>query len=281
VTTFVTQALNTLSLVLILSLVALGLAVIFGVMGIVNLAHGEFFMLGAFAMVATIDLDGSFWVGLIVAPLAVAALGLVIEGSLIRFLYKRPIESLLATWGLSIVLRQVVEIGAGKGFQNVQNPLPGAASLFGVPYPEYRLFTMSVAVVLLAMVFWVVAKTDVGMYVRAAMDNPEMASALGLNTRLLYRSTFALGAALAAFAGALMSPLISVVPNMGLTYVVDAFLVVIVGGLNSLVGVLAGGATIGGVQGVAQYATDNVGARVIVLALAIVMIRLRPSGLVR
>jgi urea transport system permease protein len=281
VTTVVTQALNTLSLVLILSLVALGLAVIFGVMGIVNLAHGEFFMLGAFAMVATIELTQRFWAGLIVAPLAVAALGIVIEGSVIRFLYKRPIESLLATWGLSIVLRQLVEIKAGKGFQNVQNPLPGAVDLFGVSYPQYRLFAMTVAAALLAAVFWVVLRTDVGMYVRASMDNPEMASALGLNTRLLYRSTFALGAALAAFAGALMSPLVSVVPGMGLAYVVDAFLVVIVGGLNSLVGVLAGGATIGGVQGVAQYAADDVVARVIVLALAIVVIRVRPSGLVR
>ncbi len=279
--TLVIQGLNTLSLALILSLVGLGLAVIFGVMGIVNLAHGEFFMLGAYLVVGTTSLGGNVWLGLVVAPIAVGLLAFVLEECVIRFLYRRPIDSVLATWGLSIVIRQVVEIVAGKDFKNVPNPLPGAVSVFGTGYPSYRLVVMAAAVVLLALAYWAIARTPVGLWVRAAMDNPEMALAVGINTRLLHRLTFAVGAMLAAVAGALMAPLVSIVPHMGLNYIVDAFLVVIIGGLSSLAGVITGGAMIGGIEGVSQYLTDPVIARVLVLSMAIVVIRVRPSGLHR
>jgi urea ABC transporter permease protein UrtB len=276
----VTDLLNGISQILILAMIGSGLAVIFGVMGIINLAHGEFYMLGAFTVVALESLGLGFWVGLVAAPVLVGLASLVVEGTVIRWLYKRPIESLLATAGLSLVLQQLVEIVAGKGFHNVDNPLPGSTSILGAEYPTYRLVVVAVCIAALAAAYVWLARSSAGTRIRAAMENAEMASALGINTRRVYRTTFAVGAGLAGLAGALVAPLLSVQPDMGVTVAVDAFLVVIVGGVGSLLGVLAGALSLGTVQSVVQDLTDPVVGRAAILAAAIILIRFRPRGIV-
>jgi branched-chain amino acid transport system permease protein/urea transport system permease protein len=263
----------------ILALIGSGLAVIFGVMGIINLAHGEFYMLGAFMVVLVGHLGGGFWIGLAAAPLAIAFGSIFLEASIIRWLYQRPIESLLATAGVSLVLQQLVELIAGKQYRNVNNPIPGTTSLFGASYPTYRLVVIVVCVSALIGAYAWLSKSGAGVRIRAAMENAPMAGAVGINTRRVYRLTFAVGAALAALAGALMSPLVSVEPQMGVTIAIDAFLVVIVGGLRSLAGVAAGAVVLGSVQSIVQDVSDPVLAQMAILIAAIVVIRFRPRGI--
>lgn len=271
--------LNALSLIFILLLIAMGLAVIFGLMGIINLAHGEFFMLGAYALFVTTAAGLSPWVGLLVAPLALAVVALLVERGLIRRLSRRPLETLLATWGLSILLRQGVEIAFGKGYRQIPHPLPGSLEFLGVTYPAYRTFLMAASAGVITATYLLLYRTDFGLQMRAVIQNPEMAAALGIHTRRIYQVGFVVGAALAGFAGALMAPLSSVYPSMGLDFVVEAFFVVIVGGLGTLLGLVAGAVTIGGVESLFSFLTNAVVARIVVLVLAIGIIQFKPRGL--
>ncbi len=274
-----TLGLNALSLILILILIAMGLAIVFGLMGVINLAHGEFFMLGAYVVFVTTAVGLNVWWGLLFAPLILAGVGLLLERGVIQYLYKRPLETVLATWGVSIVLRQVVEIGFGRDFQYIPHPLPGSFTLFGLEYPLYRTFVMGAAILIIACSYFILQRTTWGLNIRAAIDNPEMALALGINTAQIYRFTFAYGAALAGLAGALMAPLVSIHPGMGLDFVVEAFFVVIVGGLGKLVGLAAGAISIGATQSILSFFSNAVVARIVVLLLAIGILQIRPKGL--
>lgn len=271
--------LNAFSLIFILLLIAMGLAVIFGLMEIINLAHGEFFMLGAYALFVTTAMGLSPWLGFLFAPLALALLALVVERSVIQRLYRRSLETLLATWGLSILLRQGVEIIFGKGYRQIPHPLPGSLEFLGVTYPAYRTFLMAASMGVVIITYLLLYRTDFGLQMRAVIQNPEMAAALGIHTRRVYQVGFVFGAALAGFAGALMAPLSSVYPNMGLDFLVEAFFVVIVGGLGTLTGLVAGAVTIGGVESVFSFLSNAVIARIVVLLLAIGIIQFRPRGL--
>lgn len=277
----VIQLLNSLSLSMILILIALGLAIIFGLMGVINLAHSELFMLGAYTVVVVNQyIAQNFWLGLALAPIIVGLIGFSLERSIIQHLYKRPLETLLVTWGISIVLRQLVRIVIGPGHRMVIPPIEGVVAILpGINYPVYRLFIIGVTVAILIIVFILFLKTKLGLQCRAVIENRQMASALGINTYMCDSLVFTLGAGLAGFAGAVMSPLVTVNPEMGMAYIAKSFFVVILGGLGNLMGVIGGGLVIGFTESIISYLHSSIVAHICVLLLAIVIIRLRPKGL--
>ncbi len=273
------QVLNTGVTMGILMLVAIGLGIIYGLMDVINLAHGEFLMLGAYGWVIArlAGLDG--WTGLIVAPLVVGLVGFVIERSLVRHLYRRPLDSLLATWGISLILVQAARIVFGPAPQPVPTPLEGAVELFGMPYGRYRLFVLAVSIVIISITLAVFRYRTFGLKTRAVFQDAEMAKCLGIRAPRIYSAAFVIGAALAGLAGALVAPMLTVAPDMGANFLVQSFLVVIVGGAGSLAGVVGGAGVIGGIQGLISYFSSSVLAQVITLTLAIIVVRVRPRGI--
>ncbi len=274
-------ALDAANFMLALLLVTLGLVILFGLMNVINMAHGEMFLLGAYAVVLVERHGGGFWLALALAPLALAVIGLLIEELVIRHVYHRFIDTILATWGLSISLKQTVIIAFGPTAQQVDNPLPQAVAILGTRYPVYRLFIMAVAVLIATGTFLLFYRTSLGLVARAVIANRPMASSLGLNTRRMDRLTFAFGAALAGLAGAVMAPLMSVDPQMGVGFLIPAFLSILVGGSGSLLGTLLGTTLIAGAGTVVSSIWTQITAQIVVFALAIVVIRLFPQGLSR
>jgi branched-chain amino acid transport system permease protein/urea transport system permease protein len=273
------QFLNGIDLILILILVALGLVVIYGLMQVVNIAHGEFFLLGAYTVLMAQWGGLNFWLGLLLSCLVVGMIGFIVEFSCIRFLYGRPLDTILATWGLSIGIKQLIIIIFGPAGQMITHPLPAMVRFLGIEYPAYRLFTMVASISVIIFTLYLFLKTDYGLKARAVIANRNMASVLGINTRKVYRTTFIFGSALAGLAGGIMSPLMSVDPQMGIGYLIPAFLAIIIGGTGTLYGVLGGGTIIGGMDNIFSYLISPVGAQVVIFSLAIVLIRLKPQGI--
>jgi len=265
-----------------LILVASGLTIIFGLMGVLNLAHGSLMMVGAYTAYAVQDAGFSPWLGLVAAPVVVAVLGALMEVSLIRRLYERPLDTLLATWGVSIVLQEGVKLVFGTSQKSVSPAIDGSLSVAGVTYPTYWAFIIVVAAAVMAVVIGVFAYTDVGIVALAVIQDREMASAVGINTGLTDRATFAFGSALAGFSGAIMAPLLSVNATMGLSWLADSFLVVIVGGVGTFTGTVAGGVLLGGLDNLFRTAIGGYTsiAQAAVLVVALIVIRYRPNGLV-
>jgi branched-chain amino acid transport system permease protein/urea transport system permease protein len=274
-----TTLLNGLSLASVLALVAIGLAIIFGLMRVVNLAHGEMFILGSYTVLALYGTTGSLWWGVVLAPFVVGAAGWLIERSVIRPLYRRPLDTLVATWGLSIVIRELLKIVFGAGSRNLPLPITATVRIGSTTYPGYRIFLIGLAVAVMGLVLWVFSRTEFGLKVRAVIQNREMASAMGIDATRIDQIVFGLGAALAGFAGAVMTPLVTLNPNVGLFFLAQSFLVVIVGGVGSLLGTVIGAVMIGMGSAVISVAATPVIAEVALFLLAIVLIRIRPSGL--
>lgn len=272
-------ALDAVNFMLALLLVTLGLLITFGLMNVINMAHGELFLLGAYTVVVVQRHGGSFWLALVVAPLVLALIGLLIEELVIRHVYHRFIDTILVTWGLSVALKQGVVVIFGPTAQQVASPLPQAVTILGTFYPIYRLFIMAVAVLIAAGTFLVFYRTALGLAARAVIANRAMASSLGLNTRRMDRITFAFGAALAGLAGAVMAPLMSVDPQMGVGFLIPAFLSILVGGAGTLLGAVLGTTLIAGASTAVSSLWTQTTAEIVVLALAIVVIRLFPRGL--
>lgn len=266
--------------VLVLILVSLGLAIIFGLMNVINMAHGEFLMLGAYGAMQLGRIGVPFWLALALAPMLVGAFGLVIEELLIAKTYNRLIDSILATWGLSLFLRQAIVLVFGPGSYAVAAPDVGAVQIFGGPYPVYRLLVMALSLAAIGFTFAVFFRTRFGLAARAVVANRDMAACLGVNTRRLDRITFAFGAGLAGLAGAAMAPLISVDPSAGLGYLVPAFLSILVGGLGSISGPVVGGAGVGALDSLTSAFYSPVWAQLAVFVAVLFVIRVFPSGLV-
>ncbi len=274
------QLLHSLNYILVLVLVAMGLVIIFGLMRVINMAHGEFFLLGAYTVVLTSQRGLGFWPGLVLAPVIVGLVGMVIEWAVIRHLYHRLLDSILATWGISIAIKQLIIIFFGPAGLMIKPPLPQSVHILGLVYPVYRLFIMGVSVAVIALTFYLFQRTDFGLGARAVIANRDMAAALGINTRRMNRVTFTFGSALAGLAGAVMAPLMSCDPQMGLGFFIPAFLSILVGGAGALSGVLVGGAVVGGGDSLISFLFSPVTAQIVVFSLAIVLIRIRPQGLV-
>jgi branched-chain amino acid transport system permease protein/urea transport system permease protein len=280
VTYLIPLTLNALTLISILMLVALGLAIIFGLMNVINLAHGEFVTIGAYTLAFVQGLGGSYWIGLLMAPFVGAFAGLAIERGMIQYLYKRPLATILATWGLSLILQQSIQLLFGPAPQRVDSPIVGSVSVLGVNYPGYRLLLIGLALVLVAGCIAVFRWTRFGLDLRAVIQNRDVAEAMGIDTRRVYATAFAGGAALAAIAGVLIAPLTAVIAQMGVNYLARSFFVVILGGTGGIAGVGAGSALVGGLETILNYQIPVTVSQALVLMLAIVIIRFRPQGLI-
>ena len=275
----VIQLLNGLSIASILIMVSLGLAVIFGMLGIINLAHGEFFMLGAYCVATATAWGVSPWWGIAASPIVVGLVGMAAQQTIIKPLYRRPLDTLLATWGLSIVIRQVVRLIYGSGQMMAGSLITGSTHLFGFSYPTYRLFIILVTAVIVTLTFLLYFRSDFGLRIRMVIANRPMAGALGVNTQSTDLWAFSIAAAMVGFAGAIMSPLVVINPDMGLEYLSRAFIVVIIGGIGHLYGVIAGGVAIGGTEAALSFYLRPVVAQILVVFIAVVLIRIRPQGL--
>lgn len=274
-----TTLLNGLTLAAVLALVAIGLAIIFGLMKVINMAHGEMFILGSYTVVAVWEATDSVWLGIVLSPLVVGGIGWLLERTMIRRLYRRPLDTLVATWGVSIVIREGLKIVFGAGSRNLPFPFTGDVSIFGTRYPLYRIFLIALSILVMLGVLWLFARTDFGRKVSAVTQRRDMAMAMGINAERIDGVVFALGAALAGLAGAVMTPLITLNPEVGLFFLARSFLVVIVGGVGSLLGTAVGSGVIGLSQaGVSAFARPVI-AQIALLVLAIVIIRVRPRGL--
>lgn len=272
--------LDAANFVLVVILVAMGLMVVFGMMRIINMAHGELFLLGAYALLVVQGLGGSFWLALVLGPLAVGLVGLLLEVLVIRHLYGRVLDSILATWGLSLLIRQAVILWFGPQSKVAAAPFDLRVAIMGQAYPAYRLFIMGVSLVVIATCFWLFYRTRIGLAARATIADRETAEAMGIDSRRLDRLTFAFGAGLAGLAGVVMAPLLSVDPQMGLGFLIPAFLAILTGGAGELAGVVMGGVLVGGSQSLVARFVSPVMAELAVLGLAILVIRLLPDGLV-
>lgn len=279
--TIVPAILNCLTLISILILFGLGMAIIFGMMGVINLAHGEFMTIGAFTLTFLQSIGGSYWLALVLAPFVGIFFGLLLEGLVIRHLYTRPVGTILATWGISLIIQKVLEMIFGSGIQAVFNPFKGAVSLFGIVLPAYRLFLVGFASAVIACCFLVFRRSRFGVDLRAVIQNRDMAEVLGIHAKRTYRLAFALGAALAALGGVLVAPIVTVYATVGVTFLTKAFFVVIVGGTGTIAGVAVGGAVIGFLETFFNYTMHPSLARALVLILAVIIFRFRPQGLVR
>lgn len=283
------QLVSGVGIVGILLLTGLGLAITFGVMRIINLAHGEFIMLGAYVTFLMQDL---FKMDLLLTIpfsfIITALIGALIELTIIRRLYGRPLETLLATWGLSIVLRGVVKLIFTAQLKYVKAPsyISGSLTLLtdseGIPTVSisyYRLFIIGIAIALLLLTGYLLYGTSLGRQMRAVTQNRDMAKCLGINTSLVDMATFAYGCGLAGIAGTVISAIKTVSPPMGQDYLVDAWMVVVTGGVDKLVGTLAGAFLIGQSKAAIAFFLNDPIARVIVLIAVIIIIRYRPEGL--
>jgi urea transport system permease protein len=283
-----------LSLGSILLLVALGLTITYGVMGVINMAHGEMVMLGAYTTVlAGIYLKVPYVFAMPIAFVVAAAVGWIIERVLVRRLYGRLLDTLLATWGVAILLQQAVRLefglsflhihidGLGPGLQNVDVPefLRGSLSIGGVEINAFRTFIILVTLVMTAVTWFLMYRTSIGSQVRAVMRNRNMAAACGIDVKRVNAFTFAYGSGLAGIAGVMMSGFKTVFPDMGTSMVVDGFLVVVVGGVGSLLGALAASGLLGQIDGIVASVTNDILARAVVFGTVILIIVLLPRGL--
>ena len=279
VTVLLPQLLHGLVFGAALGLLALGLTVIFGLLGVMNFAHGELYMLGAYAGVAVIGLTQSFWVALLAAPLLVGVVGAITEMVALRPLYRRePLYGLILTFGLALVFREAVRQIWGGDMRRILPPFTGSTPLLGMAYPNYRLFLLAAASVLLLAIWLFFTRTRAGIVVRAAVQDAEMLDGLGVNVRAVFTLTFAASGALAALAGLLLAPVFTVYPQMGVEFILLAFIVVILGGMGSLGGSVVAAFVIGIAQSLFSLWMNPQRVAIAIFGIMIVVLIVRPRG---
>jgi branched-chain amino acid transport system permease protein len=279
--TLLAQVFTGLVLGMIYVLLAIGLSLIFGLMTVVNFAHGALFMLGAYFGVFLLTYTKSFWVALIVAPLMVGALGLLMERFLIRRLYGRsPDDPLLLTFGLSLILVEGVKVFWGKIGLTLDPPraLAGAVDLGFMAFPAYRLFLIAVTLAVLIGLYFFLGRTNIGLIIRAGSRDPLMVRALGIDLGRVWLVVFGIGTALAGLAGILAGPMRGAYAEMGVTMVIESFVVIVVGGMGSLLGAVVAGLLIGQVVGLTTLFIPKAAEIMVFLVMAVVLL-VRPSGL--
>lgn len=272
-----------------LGLLALGLTVIFGLLGVMNFAHGELFMLGAYAGLAVIGVaqtllalgaEEAYWVALVVGPLLVAGVAAVTEVATLRPLYRRePLYGLILTFGLALVFREGVRQIWGGDMRRIMAPITGSRPLLGMEaYPNYRLFLLAVSAVLLVGIWLFFTRTRAGILVRAAVQDAEMLDGLGVNVPRVFTLTFAGSAAIAALAGVLLAPVITVYPQMGVEMILLAFIVVILGGMGSIGGSVVAAFVIGVAQSLLTLWMNPQRVAIAIFAIMILVLIVRPRG---
>lgn len=277
---WVLQTLNALQLSMLLFLLSIGLTVIFGLMHFVNLAHGALYALGAYLAAAVAGFAGYWW-GFLLAPVGVAAVGMLLYAGLIRHLRQAgPMAQVLVTFGLIFALLDLTRIVWGDLPLSLDTPaaLAGRVALLGVEYPVYRLFVIALGIAALAGLALVLNRTQVGAMIRAGVDNGAMAACLGIRVERLFFLVFCVGCALAGLAGAVAAPLLSVRPEMGLEILIPTLIVIVIGGLGSLKGAVAGSLIFGFVQTFGAVLAPQL-ASVLIYGLLAAVLVLRPAGL--
>lgn len=262
-----------------LALISAGLTLVFGMMRVINLAHGEFVVLGGYATIVATKAGLDIWFSmLVVAPLVVGLFGLVVERLIIRWLYGRMVDTMLATWGLSLLMVGLITTVFGNTVTGVTNPL-GPVSIGQYQVGGYSLFIIGVAVVLMAVVYVLLRFTRVGLVARGAMQSAEVVSALGYNPSRVYMATFAAGAAVAGLAGGVMAPLTGLLPTSGGQFIAKSFITVIAGGASVIAGTTAGSVVFGTVSKVVEMLSTTVIGEIALLVVAVVLLRVLPTGI--
>jgi branched-chain amino acid transport system permease protein len=277
----VTQGLNAAALAALLFSISIGLTLILGIMRIVNFAHGALYMLGAYVGFSLATWTGSYWTALLAAPLLVGALGWVLEGVVMRPLYRREHGAfLLVTFGLALVIAESIRLGWGPDPRRFALPpaLAGSVTILGEPFPAYRLFLALFGLAMALALWQFLERTRLGLLIRATAQNAEMVHALGTDVHRVRAAVFALGCALAALGGVLAVPLVTAYLGLGVSVVVDAFVIVIIGGMGSFVGSVVGSVLLGVVQTFGNYYLPDLALAAIYLAMIVVLV-VRPEGL--
>jgi branched-chain amino acid transport system permease protein len=275
----ITAAFDVLNFGAIIILVVLGLGVIAGMMGIFNFAHGEFVLLGAYWTYLFSTWRLPVWLGMLTAPVIVAAVAFVLERLFIRRFYAAPLIAMLGTYALGLVIRETVRGLIGGLFRAVPEPLIGSVVIGGVELSKWRLAIVVITVVVIAVCYLVVSRTALGLRVLAALENPALARASGISTNHIYALTFSFGGALAGLAGALVVPIFSLSADLGVRFLIQGFLAVMLGGVGTFEGSVAGGAVIGVMSAALPWLVAPVLADVLVFVIAVVLVKIWPRGL--
>jgi branched-chain amino acid transport system permease protein len=263
-------------------LVALGLTIIFGLLDVINMAHGEFYALGAFIALALASIGLPFWLLLLLVPLLMLPVGYIVERGLIQRVFhtgERHVTTLLLTFGLGLVLEDTFRLVFGPNPHRPETPITGGVEAFGIFLPAYRLFLIIFGTAIIAAVAFVVYRTRLGAMVRAAAYDRHMAASLGVPVQHVYAGAFAFGVALAGLAGVLLAPIYTVFPTMGRDFILMAFTVVIVGGMGSIAGVVVAGLLLSQVQAIVSLYISPVWSDPIVFGIMVAMLMVRPQGL--
>jgi len=279
---FAPQIVNGLSIGVAVILMALGLTIIFGLLDVINMAHGEFYALGAYLAVSLLAAGVSFWLCLIIVPVLMLPVGYVVERLLIQRVFDRKdrhVLTLLLTFGLGVVLEDAFRLIFGPNTVRMETPIGGAADVFGMYFPNYRLFVMGIGAVIIAVTWVVIFRTRIGAMVRAAAHDRQMASSLGVPVARVYSATFAFGIGLAGLAGVLLAPIYSVFPTMGKDFILLAFTVVIVGGMGSIKGAVIAGIVLMQVQALASLYISPVWTEPLLFGVMVLVLMWRPQGL--
>ena len=264
----------------IVVLVVLGLGIIASMMGIFNFAQGEFVLLGAYVTYLVHTAGLPVWLGMVAAPFAVGALGFVLERLVVRRFYAAPIVAMLGTYALGLIIREVVRGLIGGLYLSVPEPIGGSINLGSLHFSTWRFVIVVITALVIAGSYALLAHTAFGLRIRASLENPALARASGISTNAIYGATFAFGAALAGLAGALIVPVFSLFADLGIRFLIQGFVAVMVGGIGTFAGPVAGAGVIGTLSAALPWVMAPVVADVLVFVLAIIFIKFRPQGLI-
>ena len=273
-------AFEILSFGAIIVLIVLGLGIIASMMGIFNFAQGEFVLLGAYVTYIVHSAGLPVWLGMLAAPFVVGALGLVLERTIVRRFYAAPIVAMLGTYALGLIIREIVRGLIGGLYLSVPEPLGGSVNIGTMHFSTWRLVIIIITALVMIGSYLMLARTAFGLRIRASLENPALARASGISTNAIYGATFAFGAALAGLAGALIVPVFSLFADLGLRFLIQGFVAVMVGGVGSFAGPVAGAGVIGTLAAALPWVIPPVIADVLVFVLAIIFIKFRPQGLI-
>lgn len=264
----------------IVVLVVLGLGIIASMMGIFNFAQGEFVLLGAYVTYLVYSAGLPVWLGMLAAPFVVGTLGFVLERTIVRRFYAAPIVAMLGTYALGLIIREIVRGLIGGLYLSVPEPLGGSVNIGAMHFSTWRLVIILITALVMVGSYLLLSRTAFGLRIRASLENPALARASGISTNAIYGATFAFGAALAGLAGALIVPVFSLFADLGLRFLIQGFVAVMVGGVGSFVGPVAGAGVIGTLAAALPWVIQPVIADVMVFVLAIIFIKFRPQGLI-
>jgi branched-chain amino acid transport system permease protein len=279
--TVVNAIFQILSFSAIMVLIVVGLGIIASMMGIFNFAHGEFVLLGAYFTYVLHNEGLPVAAAMALAPLAVGVVGWVVERSIIRWFYTRPLIAMLGTYALAVVIRETVRGLLGGLYENVSAPLSGSFVVGGIAFAQWRVAIIVITILVIGASGVLLTKTSFGLKVRASLENPALARASGIATGAVYAATFTFGVALAGLAGALVVPIFSLFADLGLRFLIQAFLAVMLGGLGTFAGPLVGAGVIGALSSALPWVISPVLADVLVFVIAIALMKALPAGIVR